>query len=386
MVSQTKEYSILLKVVEPLIPRGPGEVDPGVRGPHAHGIPLPMPNTTSILGVLLTGYISKGGKFVGKAKNVEEWYKDFEATLGLGEGEGAVRGPFIYCLNGNQEILLVATFEGWVTIDKLYDRLSIILDLINIGEEHKVSEYLRELTEIYHEDVLEDRVIISLEDVTKRVRPHYFTLLKLIDYEKILDKLTVKKHIQSEVYLGIELHKDKFENIINTLKPPLPVRAFGRSRISTINIHREAILMKFLREKMEKIDKVIGNNTILLYNISPILLHIGETKDEYLKEELTVVPGLKELYEYIRGEISKLCKCKKESCVEDLKIYGRVITIGLGYSIRFHERKPLYNALSPGTIIYAKVRKCNATPLEVYKEGIGELGHLGFGTIIPLVK
>lgn len=83
--------------------------------------------------------------------------------------------------------------------------------------------------------------------------------------------------------------------------------------------------------------------------------------------------------EYIKEELEKTCR----GSVEKIAVDGVVSVIGLGYSLRFHKRKPLYNTILPGSIIYADSSSCNIRLGELCTTGLGMLRHLGFSTVIP---
>jgi len=387
-----KLYSVLLELVEPVIPRGAGEVDPGVRGPHTHGAPLLMPNPTSITGILLTIYHSsvKGG-LVSRARDVSEWYKDFEANLGLGDEGNSVRGPFIYIDLGDRKVLLTATLNGWSVVDELINKLYKLKNGGYLNKPEKFGEvmrYLNELIDVKYLDALEDRVTIALEENVKRIKPHYFTIFKFIDYAKVARSVVRGQY--PTVFIGVELwdKNGKISEVVKIIKEPIPVRTFGRGRISVLRILNEAPLRSVLeRVSKGKFSEVIGNAEIILYNISPILLDVETVSEDMYHEAIMVIPAFKQIHDYVRKELEDLCKCDKSSrdCVRELRIYGKVSIIGSGYSLRFRKRKPLYNGLLPGSLIYAKVRKCSATLEEVYSKGMGLLRHLGFGTIVPLI-
>ena len=384
--------SVLLYEIEPLFPRGPGEIDPGVRGPHAHGIPMSLPYPTSILGVLATTLYNLGCVDTGKvqvASSVEGWYKDLEKLFGLSIGK-SVRGSYVFISNGDNTILLSSS-NGWVMLDALYEYLPKLGSLWIKGE-YFSEEYFdlkRKLTTVQWSDIFHERVSISLEYGKKTVREHYFTTIRFLDYRKLvdhIDSLKVEK-ASVRVALGIDVYVDLAHLQCSIMDRRIPVRALGRGRVGILGLSKDTILEKAVRKHYDNIaksqsiaswGKVLGDSSLALYVASPLLLRLN--KVEKVIESTVVYPGKTEIENYLKEEIEKACNGR----VKEMLVDGTVSVVGLGYSLRFHERKPLYNAVMPGSIIYVKVEKCESKPRDLYIRGLGVLSHLGFGTIIPV--
>jgi len=90
----------------------------------------------------------------------------------------------------------------------------------------------------------------------------------------------------------------------------------------------------------------------LLYVLSPILYETGRDFVEMLREEI--------------GEA---------------KVYGKVDLLGAGYSEVRKRRKPIYQALLPGSVIFLEK---GVKGREIYERGIGIGRELGFGSVIPI--
>jgi CRISPR-associated protein Cmr3 len=60
---------------------------------------------------------------------------------------------------------------------------------------------------------------------------------------------------------------------------------------------------------------------------------------------------------------------------------GKVDLIGMGFPVARLQRKPIYSAIFPGSMIQFG-EGCQVTG-DVCESGIGEFSNLGYGTVIP---
>lgn len=369
-------YSILLYEVEPLFPRGPGEIDPGVKGPHAHGEPLPLPYPTSLAGTLITVLYNLGClPNISKASSVEEWFRDFEDFYEW------IKGPYIAVILGNNVAsLLVSASSGWVRLEDLYKTLPKLLKLWSekgFGEEYfNVRERLVEKV-ISLSEVLEERVCIALEYYGKVVREHYLTTLRLINYGKLVDKPLRGK---AKVVIGVDVNV-RNSDVLSCIKGRVVVRVSGRGRGGVLELRKGNVLGEEIRKLHSSWETPIGDGTFLLYVASPLILSLKSNLND-LGKQFSIYPRAESIYEFLKKELELICDVK--GCVECLSIDGVVTTCGLGYSLRFNERKTLHNIISPGSLIFVKVRNCKAKPKDIYTKGLGYLKHLGFGTVLPI--
>jgi len=65
-----------------------------------------------------------------------------------------------------------------------------------------------------------------------------------------------------------------------------------------------------------------------------------------------------------------------------VEIYGSVDIVGVGYSLARKRRKPIYQALTPGSVIFINEGSINSK--EIYEKGLGIGKEIGYGTIIPV--
>jgi CRISPR-associated protein Cmr3 len=93
----------------------------------------------------------------------------------------------------------------------------------------------------------------------------------------------------------------------------------------------------------------------LLYVLSPILYETGSDFVEQLKSEI--------------------------SDAGDMEICGKIGLLGAGYSNVRRKRKPIYQALLPGSVILLEK---NIEGRKIYEEGVGIGKELGFGSVIPV--
>jgi len=120
-------------------------------------------------------------------------------------------------------------------------------------------------------------------------------------------------------------------------------RLGGEGRVCEITIKEGGI------EELLKISETAN----VLYVASPILYDTG-----------------KDIFESIRSEIDT-----------NVKIYGKVNLLGAGYSLLNNKRKPIYQALVPGSLIFLGEEKNGG---ELYRNGLGFAKEIGYGTVIPL--
>lgn len=376
--------SILLHEVEPVFPRGPGEIDPGIKGPHAHGEPLPLPYPTSVAGTLITAlYSIKRLPIISKAQHVKEWFKDFEDIYEW------IRGPYVAIVsNNNIASLLIASSNGWIKLSK--DLYKILGELLNLWSKKKFydEDYFEKKEELMRNviplsEVLEERVSIALGYDEKVVREHYLTTLRLIDYSKLVDE---SLRYRAKVAIGVDVNV-KNVDLGLYIKDTVVVRVSGRGRGGVLKLWRVNILEEEVKKLNSSWDTPVGNNTLLLYVASPLILSLNPSLDSSLGNEggsSFIYPKAKSIYEFLMKELE--IACGEEGCVKDLSVDGVVSVCGLGYSLRFNERKPLHNVLLPGSLVFAKVENCKASLRDIYIKGLGYLKHLGFGTILPVIK
>lgn len=394
--------SVLLHELEPLFPRGSGEIDPGVKGPHTHGEPMSLPYPTSILAVLVTALYNMGYvKQAFKAKSVEKWYEDLEELFKLID-EKPLRGPYLYIVYDDKDVVLVSSRGGWVKLNGLYDNLASLGKLIS-SNEYFDEEYRRirsKLLSVSIRDVMQERVSISLEYSKKVTRRHYFTTLRLLDYRRLLDYIDVPR-VRAKIMLGIDVYVDlSFKQYHGDKEAimgrKIPVKALGRGRVGVLEVKRGTILEDHVKNNYNRLvgstrswDHEIGDTKLLLYVSSPLLLkinhknsslHVMEMSKNLIEKTIIIYPHGYDVLGYLKREVETACR----GSVEDIMIDGVVSTMGLGYSLRFHKRKPLFNTLLPGSTIYVNVSGCKVSPRDLYIRGLGELRHLGFGTIIPV--
>lgn len=376
--------SILLYEVEPIFPRGPGEIDPGVKGPHAHGEPLPLPYPTSVAGTLITAlYSLKCLPMISKAQHVREWFKDFEDIYEW------IRGPYVAVVSGNNVVsLLIASSNGWIKLSK--DLYKILADLLDLWSEKKYydEDYFEKKEELMRNiiplsEALEERANIALGYDEKVVREHYLTTLRLIDYNKLVDE---SLRYRARVAIGVDVNV-KNVDLGSCIKDTVVVRVSGRGRGGVLKLWKANILEEEVKKLDSSWDTPVGTNTLLLYVASPLILSLNQSLDSSTGNEggsSFIYPKAKLIYEFLIKELE--ITCGEKECVKDLSIDGVVSVCGLGYSLRFNERKPLHNVLLPGSLVFAKVENCKASPKDIYTKGLGYLKHLGFGTILPVIR
>jgi len=323
---------IKFKILGPMFFRGPGEFDPSSRGVYSMGKSFILPTPSTIAGALATLF---GSNFSPS----QDWISEYISVL----GKIAIRGPIISIINkkktNSSNVYLDFSLKNkLLSYDALNSYATKIKSIIEEEDYAKKEKMLDELDEELKGKTIspkiQERIGIGLKMRKENI--------KVVDEDKGL--------IYSAQYIdysfGEHLLIEAYYEIIGESKVKTGsyhTRLGGEGRVCEITIKEGGI------EELLKISETAN----VLYVASPILYDTG-----------------KDIFESIRSEIDT-----------NVKIYGKVNLLGAGYSLLNNKRKPIYQALVPGSLIFLGEEKNGG---ELYRNGLGFAKEIGYGTVIPL--
>ena len=317
-------YRALFRVLEPYLFRGPGEFDPSTRGVYSSAHSLLAPSPSTIAGAIATtfGYIDTSSA---------EW--DYAYSMAL---KGAkFRGPYVR----RGSIYYVEN-----RINGVFLRLDDIPSYLDMRRKQLCGEMeggLKEREFIKRGFIPQKLTFtgIGLKTRTKEMKKVADEERGLIYTANFIDYLS-GKDANIETTIEFDIISEKMKN------GKYVVRLGGEGRASFLEILKVDSYICRIPEKAN-----------LLYVLSPILYETGVEFVKKLKEEL--------------WEAS------------DIKVYGKIEILGAGYSEIKKKRKPIYQALVPGSVISLEK---SLEGRKIYEEGIGVGKGLGFGSVIPVER
>lgn len=310
--------------------RGPGEFDPSTRGVYsaASSTLSPSPATTA-------GSIATTRPYLDTRQF--SWIDSYLSVLGR---ETRIRGPYL-----RRESLFVENRVHEVFL-KVEDIRKYCLLVENLFEGDKREKAREEIMNI-------------VKDKNRGFRPEKIQTVGIgLKTRKGLGKIADEE--AGLIYLAnfidyIVLWQDRLDfasielDLISSdaVAGRYAVKLGGEGRISLLEI-----------EKADSYAYHVPESSKFLYVASPLLLRTG-----------------KDVIGQIKEEMSKMG-------VKNVKIYGRVGLLGAGYSEIRRRRKPIYQALLPGSVIILDREIGDSR--KIYEEGIGIGREIGFGTVLPV--
>jgi CRISPR-associated protein Cmr3 len=164
-------------------------------------------------------------------------------------------------------------------------------------------------------------------------------ILKVADEDRGLIYTATFIDYLSDMELDTTIELDLVSGEIETGR--YVVRLGGEGRVSLLEVSEADSYICDIPERAH-----------LLYVLSPILYETGRYFVEILRKEI--------------GEA---------------EVYGKIDLLGTGYSEIRKRRKPIYQALLPGSVIFLER---GVGGREIYEKGIGVGRELGFGSVIPV--
>ncbi|RLE64441.1 MAG: hypothetical protein DRJ47_07735 [Thermoprotei archaeon] len=342
---------ILFKIVEPLLFREGGEIDPWISGVYSSAKSTIFPSPSTLVGAVATYFKEQGSKLDVEART---WYDEI---LSLIPDEVIFKGPFLKI--GRK------VYVGSKEKEEVYD-LEVLIEYINHKKEelwnelvegpHVKENVLKELKAAFkYNNVLLERTSIGLNRKTRTVKKGLLYTLRLVDFSGILKKYKIST---SKVAFFLETKNFYKEfKVVSNLG--------GRGRIAIIETSTESIIDKFLDDAKYK--------KYILYFVSDCLI------------KQSVPSDLKKVFEesFVTWDWIFLSKIFERKAY----IKGGKISIGVkgaGFSLRKKVRKPIYTALFNGSLLAVEFEE-KVSPMELFWEepAKSEAWKLGFGTFIP---
>jgi CRISPR-associated protein Cmr3 len=315
---------ISFEILEPLMFKSGSEFAPGVSGPHAHAESIALPYASTAAGTLCTLVIESMAE---RVLPLGDWSDQMTWLIGK---DALLRGP--YLLGDGSEICV--QYEGmvipWTSVLKLAraklgaEKSSIQMDMTNYAK-------------------FVDMAGVKLRD-EKASEEKMLYFAKMVDY---LERGRRKAICFDLVGDSKNIEKISFPKI---------VKFGGEGRASRVSILDAD-------ETLASIINLSAKDANAVYVASPIVFKTGLSCYEDPEERLREV-----VRDYMGG-------------IEVERIIGEIRLLGMGFKTQAFQRKPIYCAIFPGSII--KLRTGGDLTTEICLRGVGEFSNLGYGTVIP---
>jgi CRISPR-associated protein Cmr3 len=339
----------LFRITEPILFRSSGEFSPQARGPFSFAKSLLLPTPSTIAGCLATLM----GTFSGVSGR--NWEEEVVNALALPDG-AFLRGPY-----------LIAGDEAYIPIEhgKTYGflELSAIREFVKalLGSEEEKKQIWKTLTDrqsyVPMKDYTLEHLGIKLKSKEKTAEEGMIYLARFRDYLAAFEG--------KDVWVVMEAHN--FQPDVEGV-----IKLGGEGRITRIERRDGGEIYKFVEEFKES-----HTSRCALVLVSHSLIEPLLNKSEKIDSGVYVYPAL---YSRIKELLPS------GVCVRS--IVGNACLLGAGFSIRENRtcRKPVYAALSPGTVIEIEYRSEHVNSIvSIYNQGLSVIGgKIGYGTFIPI--
>jgi CRISPR-associated protein Cmr3 len=323
------------KLLQPMLFRSAGEFDPSSRGVYSRATSFILPTPSTIAGVLATIF---GSNF----NETGDWLCEYKNAL----GNLSLRGPFIKIIKKDeqrQQTYLDFSFKGrLISYEFLKEYVTIVKKIIeekNYRTKEKLLKYLSELMnnkDKFFKPKKQERIGIGLK-VRRENGDKVVDEGKGLIYSAEYVDYMFDDNLIAEIYYDIV-------GIGNIKKGHYQIKLGGEGRISQL-IVEDGDIGNIIK---------IENEGDVLYVVSPMLYETG-----------------KDIKSMIKNEINKKVR----------EIYGKVDLFGAGFSLLNERRKPIYQALVPGSLIFLEE---NINGQDIYKKGLGYGKEIGYGTILAI--
>jgi CRISPR-associated protein Cmr3 len=347
------------------------EFSPFVRGPKTVARSLILPTPSTIAGTLATLCLDAQK---AKPPRASEWKEKIMEVLNLEVAR--LKGPYLIMERDKGEEVYTQFMGHLAKLDEIVRAVqSLDLDLrdASIAKKKKLKELLEEKHVNFYQPIFTEKVGINVERKYKRAVEGGLYNIQMIDYARLYSEkkeIIVGKMINN-VSVGVDVYGRS--KISNLEKKENILRFGGEGKLSYLLIKEGEIITSKVEELLagfKKGEAYLYLITYSLYKSSKEHMEIHEIcKGGY------VTPS-------IFGRVNKVLREISPS-IKISYIIGECNIFGAGYSINMEARKPIYEALLPGTII--KIEGTKEDLVNLYKEGISEIGsEIGFGTVIPI--
>jgi CRISPR-associated protein Cmr3 len=314
-------YRAVFRVLEPYLFRGPGEFDPSTRGVYSSAFSFLVPSPSTVAGALATtfGYVETGSM---------EWDEAYSAVLGA-----KIRGPYL-----RRGLLYVENriIEKFISLDDVQEYCYLVKEQV-----YGRRKEMKKMEEILRSGFSPRKLMITGIGLMTRA-----DMRKIADEERgLIYTASFIDYFSNTNISNITIEFDIISGKIRT--GSYAVRLGGEGRASLLEISESEGYICRIPERAD-----------LLYVLSPVLYETGAEFIEQLKAELG-----------------------KMGDVGSVKVFGKIDLLGAGYSEVKRRRKPIYQALLPGSVI---ILEKGVDGSRIYEEGIGVGKELGFGSVIPV--
>jgi len=351
--------TLAVKIVEPMMFRGPGEFTPKARGPQSSAVSQLLPSPSTFSGMLATALIDSG---LAGSPNMGEWHNEIKEVLSS-VGIRSVKGPYIIARIKEKEEILVQYMDKLVSLTKLYEKPEVLE-----GEEGEGLNKLEPITPTFT-----PKIGIGLDHMRKATKEGLIYTATMVDYSK-LRKTTLENGKEKtvelrpeEVLIAADIKLEN-EDAIRRLSN-LTLRMGGEGRVVTIKIRDRGGLAQKVAEKISELPDNWSGKAIL-YIATPLMTRSPPTEPTN--------------WEHTKGGHLYPGAPPAKS--------GRWITIkaepwGAGYRARISARKPVYTMIHPGSTI--RLEEATKEQLknmfeepEILPEQIAT--YIGYATTIPV--
>ncbi|MEM1521064.1 MAG: type III-B CRISPR module-associated Cmr3 family protein [Candidatus Korarchaeum sp.] len=333
--------SMIFRIIEPMMFRGPGEFDPFVRGTYSRAATLAMPSPSTVAGALATYCIAELWRQIPKS---EDWIERYMEVLG---DDVRVRGPLLK-LGGN---LMVEDrlLKGFLDMEGVRRKCEVEHGRLvqNPSDELDTPEESLPIVRARGNPRTGIMLEMRTDSPMKAPREGFLYTAEYIDYLGVKRRET-SVEIVSEVRGGIAKR---------LCGGAAPIRFGGENRVSLL-FFREG------EEILNDIEKRVWGGggryegILALYLATPALFRGGKRVKERVKE------------------------WAEEMNWKFLGISGESAVLGAGFDIGRGKRKPIYTSLNPGSIVFLEG---SFDLKQIYLDAsLGEASSLGYGTLIPV--
>ena len=340
---------ILFRIVSPMLFRAPGEFSPQARGPFSAARSLLLPTPSTVAGCLATSL----GRFSGiKGEN---WEDEVLRALGLPES-AFLRGP--YLVVEDEVYIPVEEMNGFIELSNLGVYVDALIRGENGSKKGDENDFKKEFISMQKYTIEHLGIKLKSKEKTIAIEEGGIYLARFRDYLAAFEG--------EDVWVGMEAHN--FQPNVGGV-----AKLGGEGRITRIERRDSREIYKLVEEF-----KKVPTSRCALVLVSHSLIEPPPNEPEMIESGIYVYPPL-------HRSIEKLLPYG----VNVRSIVGSASLLGTGFSIHENRRcrKPVYAALSPGTVIEIEYKPEHADSIvDTYNRGLSVIGgRIGYGTFIPVV-
>lgn len=342
-------FSVLFKFLEPMMFRSAGEFDPYVRGVHSRGVSMTMPSPSTVIGALATYCMRLKADQSPSRVPINNWDKAYLQVLGT---DFRAKGPLLKTGDALFVEYHGKDVQGFIKIENLYERCRDVWKFLSSSSGSKGISPLKEDVDVKFDSV--DRVGVMLEtraDIrVKRVKGGFLYGVELVDFRSSGQQFVGNSEVIIDIFGKALVNPSEIKNVA--------VKLGGEGRVGVMSAVNRVFIFETLVKKLWN-DTIKHRGPLALYVATPTLFKGGESIEKYVRE----------------------WSSRRKFVFAGLA--GLSMPLGAGYSLALNRRKPVYSALSPGSIIFLEKSEFDLSVLYVDSR-LGEASEIGFGTLIPV--